>query len=51
MHLIEDIRKAHYDIALMNYNEAYYKWLFGPEKDKEHNSLILAKMRSIWFAA
>ena len=51
MKTAEDVRKALYDVALMNYNEAYYKWLFGPEKDEDYNALVLAKMRGIWLAA
>lgn len=47
----EDVRKAQYDIALMNYNEAYYRWVFGPEKDEKHNALVLAKMRHIWLSS
>ncbi len=47
----EEVRKALYDRALADYNEAYYKWLFGPEKDKQHNQWVLEKMRSRWFAA
>jgi hypothetical protein len=46
----ESLRKRLYDHALAVYNEAYYKWLFGPKEDKQHNAWVLEKMRRNWFA-
>ena len=46
----ELVRLAQNDIALCNYNEAYYRWVFGPEKDKKENHEKLAKMRHIYFS-
>lgn len=46
----ELVRLAQYDIALGNYNEAYYRWVFGPEKNEKENHEKLAKMRHIYFS-
>jgi hypothetical protein len=46
----ELIRLAQYDRVLAEYNDAYYKWVFGPEKDEKENSEKLAKMRHIYFS-
>ena len=45
----ESIRKSIKDIALMDYNEAFYRVMFGPEKDLQANKDRLAKMRHIYF--
>jgi len=45
----EDVRKAIYDRTLMNYNEAYYRWVFCPESEKKRAKDILDKYRHIWF--
>ena len=39
-----------YNMALMDYNEAYYRWVFGPEKDEKANHERLLKMRHIYFS-
>lgn len=45
----ESVRKAHEDMALMDYNEAYYRWVFCPESEKDRVKDILDKYRHIWF--
>jgi hypothetical protein len=46
----ESARKAQETVLLMDYNEAYYRLIFGPEKDYQANKDRLAKMRSLWFS-
>ena len=45
----ERIRKELDSTALMDYNEAYYRVVFGPEKDLRANEERLAKLRNIYF--
>ncbi len=46
----EELRLVHYDIALMNYNEAWYAFVYCPENEDARRRDTLDKMRSIWFA-
>ena len=48
----EDIHpdnRSYWFLHLADYNEAYYRWVHGPEKDAKENKEKLDKMRSIWF--
>lgn len=46
----KDVQRAQDSVALMDYNEAYYRWVFGPEKDEKANHERLLKMRHIYFS-
>ena len=46
----ESVRQSRDAVALMDYNEAYYRWLFGSEKDEKANAERLAKWRHIYFS-
>lgn len=46
----EHIRQAREASILMDYNEAYYRWVFGPEKDEKADHERLAKLRHLYFS-
>jgi hypothetical protein len=45
----EKVRKIKYDILMMDYNEAYHRCLYGPDKDKKINRERLNVLRRKWF--
>ena len=46
----EHYRQLHEATVLMDYNEAYYRWLHGPEKDLAANKDRLDKLRHKYFS-
>lgn len=46
----ESIRVALESTALMDYNEAYYRWVYGPEKDEKKNHDLLVWHRHNYFS-
>lgn len=47
----QKIYEAQQKSLLMDYNEAYYRWVFCAEKDKEKNKAILDKYRHLYFSS
>ena len=48
--MAESVRLALESTALMDYNEAYYRWVHGPEKDEKKNHDALVWCRSKYFS-
>lgn len=46
---MDNNNKINWFLHLADYNEAYYRWLYCPEKDKQMNKERLDKVRSLWF--
>lgn len=46
----ERIRQAREASILMDYNEAYYRWVHSSEKDEKANHERLAKLRHLYFS-